>query len=90
MKIKEAKTFFDHGIIRGFRAVFEPMTIGYVLIFQKSTGDDDVLETASGERRVFSSIVTLLKTVRDVGGETCIVDMSTVKRLHASRPRGSI
>ena len=69
MNIKEAKAFFEHGIIRQFRAEPRPMGDGWMLVFEKNAGGDETFETALGQARVFSSLDTLVKVVRDIGAQ---------------------
>jgi hypothetical protein len=76
MNIKEAKGFFQHGIIRQFRADPEPMGRGWMLVFVKNGGGDELFETALGHPRVFSSLDTLVNTVRDIGGRVPSVQIS--------------
>lgn len=68
MNIKEAKSFFEHGIISQFRAEPAVMGRGWMLVFCKTGGGgDETFETALGEPRVFSSLDTLVRTVEDIG-----------------------
>lgn len=68
MNIKEAKAFFDHGVICQFRADPEPMGKGWVLVFIKKSGGDETFETALGRVRVFSSLDTLASQVEQITG----------------------
>lgn len=76
MKLKELKTLFEHGVITDFKAVSEPMGVGFVLMVGTSGGGSEVLETATGERRVFSAIASCLKTARDIGAHRVTVELA--------------
>lgn len=68
MQIKEAKDYFELGVITGFTITPRPMGKGYYLGIQGKEGKHWVLETKLGEVKVFASLDTLVGQVRDITG----------------------
>ena len=70
MKIKQAKEYFDDGMITGFDAVRDPlMTGGWLLSISGKNGKCWTLETALGDQRSFAKIDTLIAQVEAITGQ---------------------
>lgn len=68
MNIKQAKEYFELGIIRGFESVRDPLSTGWMLVIVGKEGRSWTLETAKGEEKVFSSLDTLMGEVEKIAG----------------------
>lgn len=68
MNIKQAKEYFELGIIRGFESVRDPMGTGWLLVIVGKEGRSWTLQTAKGEEKVFSSLDTLMGEVEKIAG----------------------
>ena len=80
MKLKQAKEYFDLGVIHGLRAYQEPMGNGWLLVVDvRSSGgvSGEVIETALGVPRVFASLDTLYGQIRNICGEAKEINFVT-------------
>jgi hypothetical protein len=69
MKIKQAKEYFEDGMITGFDAVRDPLMTGaWLLSISGKNGKCWTLQTALGEERSFSKIETLISQVEAITG----------------------
>lgn len=69
MKIKQAKEYYEDGMITGFDAVRDPlMTGGWLLSISGKQGKSWTFETALGEPRSFSKLDTLVGQVEAITG----------------------
>lgn len=77
MKIKQAKEYFEDGMITGFDAVRDPMVPGgWLLSITGKNGRCWMLETALGEPRSFAKIDTLIGQVEDISGRVSSLHVS--------------
>lgn len=77
MKIKQAKEYFDDGMITGFDAVRDPlMTGGWLLSISGKNGKCWTLQTALGDERSFAKIDTLISQVEAITGRVSSLHIS--------------
>lgn len=77
MKIKQAKEYFDDGMITGFAAVRDPLVAGgWLLSISGKNGKCWTLDTALGEQRSFAKIETLISQVEAISGRVSSFDIS--------------
>lgn len=70
MKVKQAKEYFEDGMITGFDAVRDPlMTGGWLLVISGKHGKSWTFETALGEPRSFAKLDTLVGQVAAITGQ---------------------
>ena len=69
MELKQAKEYFDLGIITGFAAVRVPMSQGWALQIDGKEGREWTLETQQKKPREFSSLDTLTRQVELICGK---------------------
>lgn len=68
MDIQKAKDFFAVGAIEEVSAAPAPMGKGWIIAFRFTAGKGDILETALGDTKVFSSLDTLFGQVSQITG----------------------
>lgn len=69
MKIKQAKEYFEDGMITGFDAVRDSMVPGgWLLVIEGKQGRSWTFATALGEPRSFSKLDTLIGQVESITG----------------------
>ena len=68
MKIKQAKEYFDLGVLTGFAAVRDPMTTGWLLAIEGKEGRSWTLKTALGSVKSFASLDTLVGEIEGITG----------------------
>lgn len=68
MKIKQAKDYYDLGVLTAFYAVQDIEPGKWVLSIEGKEGRSWVLETATGKTKVFSSLDTLAGEVKEICG----------------------
>ena len=68
MKVKQAKEYFELGIITGLDAVRDPMGKGWLLVVVGKEGRSWTLQTAKGESKTFSSLDTLVGEIEAITG----------------------
>lgn len=70
MKIKQAKEYYEDGMITGFDAVRDPMVQGgWLLVIVGKQGKSWTFQTALGEPRSFSRLDTLVGQVELITGQ---------------------
>ena len=70
MKIKQAKEYYEDGMITGFDAVRDPMVSGgWLLVISGKQGKSWTFQTALGEPRSFSRLDTLVGQVEAITGQ---------------------
>lgn len=69
MKIKQAREYFELGVITGFDAVRDPLKPGnWLLVISGKEGRSWTLNTAKNEERSFASLDTLIGDIEDITG----------------------
>ena len=68
MKVKQAKEYYELGILTGFYAVRDPMTTGWLLEVVGKQDRSWTLQTAKGEPKTFSSLDTLVGEIESITG----------------------
>lgn len=69
MKIKQAKEYFEDGMITGFCATRDPLVPGgWLLVMEGRNGKSWTFQTALGEDRSFSKLDTLVSQVEAIAG----------------------
>lgn len=71
MKIKQAKEYFEDGVITGFDAVRDPLMPGawlLVVIGSKTSGKSWTLETALGKQKSYANLDTLIGEIETIAG----------------------
>ena len=69
MKIKQAKEYFEDGMITGFYAVRDPMVPGgWLLVIDGKNGKSWTFQTALGGPRSFSKLDTLIGQIESITG----------------------
>lgn len=77
MKIKQAKEYFEDGMITGFDAVRDPLTPGgWLLVVNGRNGRSWTFQTALGEDRSFSKIDTLIGQIEAITGRVSSLHVS--------------
>jgi hypothetical protein len=70
MRLKQAKEYFDLGVLTGFHAVRDPLSPGcWLMVIEGTQGNSWTLETALGQPKSFSSVDTLIGQIEDIGGQ---------------------
>jgi hypothetical protein len=78
MKLKQAKEYFDLGVLTGFDAVRDPLRPGsWLLSISGKDGRNWTLQTALGHERSFSSLDTLIGQVEDITGRVSSFHINT-------------
>lgn len=76
MKIKQAKEYFNDGVINGFQAVRDPLSAGgWLLVITAKSGKSWTFQTALGEARSFSKLDTLISQVESISGRVSSLDI---------------
>lgn len=73
MKIKEAKEYYELGIVTGFDVVRDPMTTGWLLVVLGKEGRSWTLQTAKGSEKAFSSLDTLVGEIESITGRVSLL-----------------
>lgn len=69
MKIKQAKEYYDDGMITGFDAVRDPLSVdGWLLVISGKNDRSWTFQTALGGARSFSKLETLVNQVEAITG----------------------
>jgi uncharacterized protein YecA (UPF0149 family) len=69
MKIKQAKEYFEDGVITGFDAVRDPLKPGaWILSISGKNGKNWTFQTALGETRSFAKLDTLVGEIESITG----------------------
>lgn len=68
MELKQAKEYFELGIITGFSAIRAPMSSGWNLLIKGKEGREWLLETQLRKTKDFSSVDTLIRQVEVISG----------------------
>lgn len=69
MKIKNAKEYYELGVLTGFDAVRDPLaSSAWILSISGKDGRSWTLETAKGDVKSFSSLDTLVGEVESITG----------------------
>ena len=77
MKIKQAKEYFEDGMITGFDAVRDPLVpVGWLLVINGRNGRSWTFQTALGEDRSFSKIDTLIGQIEAIIGRVSSLHVS--------------
>jgi hypothetical protein len=77
MKIKQAKEYYNDGMITGFDAVRDPLTAGAWLLVLNGKADRSwTFQTALGKDRSFSKIDTLIGEVESITGRVSSLHIS--------------
>lgn len=77
MQIKQAKEYFNDGMITGFDAVRDPlMTGGWLLVISGKNGKKWTFQTALGESRSFAKLDTLVGQVEAITGRVSSLHIS--------------
>lgn len=77
MKIKQAKEYFDDGMISGFDAVRDPLSVdGWILVISGKNDRSWTFQTALGGARCFSKLETLVNQVEAITGRVSSLHIS--------------
>ena len=68
MKIKDAKEYYELGVLIGFDAVRDPMAPGWLLVVSGREGRSWTLETALGGSKVYSTLDSLVVEIERITG----------------------
>lgn len=69
MQIKQAKEYFELGVVTGFYAVRDPLSAGnWLMVIEGKQGNSWTLQTKLGKEKSFSSLDTLMGQVEDIAG----------------------
>ncbi|QBC45987.1 hypothetical protein [Iodobacter fluviatilis] len=67
MKIKQAKEYFELGVIVGFYAIRDPLKVGYwLLVIEGKEERSWTLQTAKNEAKSFASLDTLVGEIEEI------------------------
>ena len=77
MKIKQAKEYYDDGMITGFDAVRDPLSVdGWILVISGKNDRSWTFQTALGGARVFSRLETLVGQIEAITGRVSSLHIS--------------
>lgn len=77
MKLKQAKEYYEDGMITGFDAVRDPMVSGgWLLAISGKNGKSWTFQTALGEPRSFSKLDTLVGQIETITGRVSSLHVS--------------
>jgi len=77
MKIKQAKEYYDDGMITGFDAIRDPMVPGgWLLVIVGLNGKSWTLQNALGEPRSLAKLDTLVSQVEAITGRVSSLHVS--------------
>jgi len=69
MKLSQAKEYFELHLVVGFEVLLEPMQEGCYYLLVKGTVERSwVLDTAMGQRKVYSSADSVLRDISRITG----------------------
>lgn len=69
MQIKQAKEYFELGVVVGFHAVRDPIAPGnWLMVVEGKQGNSWTLHTKLGKEKSFSSLDTLMGQIEDIAG----------------------
>lgn len=69
MKLKEAKDYFEMGVVTGFSSVRDPMVLGgWLLVVEGKGGRSWTLHTALGAPKSYASLDTLMGEIENIAG----------------------
>lgn len=69
MILKQAKEYFELGVITGFSAVRDPLSIdGWLLVIEGKEGRSWTLQTALKTEKSYASLDTLMGEVENIAG----------------------
>lgn len=69
MNVKQAKEYYDLGIIASFHIIHDPMSTGWLLVIETNqVGKSFTLQTALNKDKVFSSLDTLHGEIEHIAG----------------------
>jgi len=75
MKLKQAKEYFDDGVIAGFTAIRDPLAVDcWLLVIIAHSGRSWTLQTALGEDRSFSKLDTLVGQIELICGDVSSIE----------------
>ena len=77
MKIKQAKEYYDDGMITGFDAVRDPLSVdGWLLVISGKNDRSWTFQTALGEARSFAKLETLVGQIEAITGRVSSLHIS--------------
>jgi len=68
MNIKQVKQLFENGAITSFHVLHDPLSPGWLLVFETITGNSHTLQTSLNKDKVFSSLDTLFGEIESIAG----------------------
>lgn len=69
MQIRQAKEYFELGVVVGFYAVRDPLEPGnWLMVIEGTQGNSWTLQTKLGKEKSFSSLDTLMGQIEDIAG----------------------
>jgi len=69
MQIKQAKEYFELGVVVGFHAVRDPLaSSNWLMVIEGKQGNSWTLQTKLGKEKSFSSLDTLMGQIEDIAG----------------------
>jgi hypothetical protein len=68
MNIKQAREYFEMGVIAGFEVVRSPMSESWLLQVVGRAGKSWILQTALKQDKAFSSLDTLISEIEGITG----------------------
>lgn len=69
MQIKQAKEYFELGVVVGFYAVRDPLApSNWMMVIEGKQGNSWTLQTKLGKAKSFSSLDTLMGQIEDIAG----------------------
>lgn len=68
MKIKQAKEYYELGVLTGFSTARDIAPGCWLLVIEGKEGRSWTLETAQGKPKIFASLDTLVKEVEGITG----------------------
>jgi hypothetical protein len=77
MKIKQAKEYYEDGVITGFDAVRDPLKPGaWLLVIGGRNGKSWTFQTSIGEDRSFAKLDTLIGEIESITGRVSSLHVS--------------
>lgn len=76
MKLKEAKDYYELGVLTGFDAVRDPMTTGWLLAISGKQGRSWTLETALGGDKSYATLDSLVTEIERITGRVSSLHVS--------------
>ena len=65
--IQRAREYYDLGVIASFHLVRDPMSTGWIVCIEGTSGTSWTLHTARGDVRSFASLDSAVKAVEESG-----------------------